>query len=60
MEYILKGYKGRRGSRKVLRDSYIIRYTALTLYLYRGLVKYLIFNIILILILIRPYINIKY
>ena len=66
IECILRGCKGRRGSGRVLRGDYIIRYTVLTLYLYRGLAKYSIFNIISILnvcsisISIRPYIDIEY
>ena len=66
IECILKGGKGRRGRGGVLRGDYIIRCPILNLYLYGGLAKYSIFNIISILnacsisISIRPYIDIEY
>ena len=61
-----KGGKGKEGERRILRSDYIIKCTVLTLYLYGGLAKYLIFNIISILnacsisISIQPYIDIEY
>ena len=66
IECILKGARGGGGRGRVLRGDYIIRCTVLTFYLYGGLTKYSIFNIISILnaclisISIRPYIDIEY